>query len=371
MMKTKSFSTSGSFRTLLCLIFLLAAASVVFSVQGNPAEHQASKTDTAGKKLTLFGSEDILNVTLKFDLSTFLKKNLKTGSLDGEIDFILSDTDTIDRKVKIKPRGNYRFKTCGFPPIRLNFKKPVNAYPDTGKIKKIKLVTHCQQGKAYDDFVLREYLVYKLFSVLTDTSFRVRLLRIEYIDTHKERKPINQYGFLIEPLEIMAMRTNSSIVKVTHLTQKNIVPKLMDRVAIFSYMVAQWDWAVPGLHNISVIVPENYAGTGLGVAVPYDFDLTGLVNAPYGFPDEATGLKSNRDRKYTGICRSREEFVRALEEFKNLKESFYSVINDFPLLEQRSKKDITDFLDQFFNQLDNQKDMERLITQFMTSCKPL
>jgi len=120
-----------------------------------------------------------------------------------------------------------------------------------------------------------------------------------------------------------------------------------------------------------VIVAENYAGTGLGVAVPYDFDLTGLVNASYGFPDPATGLQSNRDRKFTGICRSREEFARSLEEYKNLKGAFYSVINDFQLLEQRSKKDITDFLDQFFNQLDNQKNIERLIAQFMSSCKPL
>ena len=219
--------------------------------------------------------------------------------------------------------------------------------------------------------MLREYLVYKLFSVLTDTSFRVRLLRIEYIDTKEERKPVTQYGFFIEPLDILALRTQSSIVNVTHLTQKNIVPSLMDRVAIFSYMVAQWDWAVPGLHNISVIVPKNNAGTGLGVAVPYDFDLTGLVNASYGFPDAATGLQSNRDRRYAGICRSREEFARALDEFKNLKGAFYSVINDFPLLEQRSKKDITGFLDQFFNQLDNQKNIERLIAQFMSSCKPL
>jgi len=371
MKKTKTFSTSGYKRTIICLIFLLIFAPASVFGQDNPIDQQAVKSDTTKKKFRLFGSEDILNVSLQFDVSTFMKKNLKTGSLDGIIAFALSDYDTIDRKVKIKPRGEYRFRTCGFPPIQLTFKKPVDAYSDTGKIKKIKLVTHCQQGKAYDDFVLREYLVYKLFSVLTDTSFRVRLLRIEYIDSHKERKPIKQYGFFIEPLEIMAMRTNSSIVKVTQLTQKNIVPAIMDRVAIFSYMVAQWDWAVPGLHNISVIVPSNYAGTGLGVAVPYDFDLTGLVNASYGFPDAATGLTSNRDRKYTGICRSREEFAGALEEFINLKGAFYSVINDFTLLEQKSKKDITDFLDQFFNQLDNQKDIERLIAQFMTSCKPL
>jgi len=145
----------------------------------------------------------------------------------------------------------------------------------------------------------------------------------------------------------------------------------MDRLAIFFYMVAQWDWAVPGLHNISVIVPLNYSRTGLGVAIPYDFDLTGVVNPNYGSPDEKMGIKSNRDRLFSGICRSKEDFQSALIKFLNKKESFYSVISEFPYLSQRSKKDISDFLDQFFSQLDNQKDLDRLIDQFLSTCKIL
>ena len=371
MNRNKYLLFSGFYRVITTWIFLLIFALSQSFGQNNLSDTIPGVKEKPKKKFILFDSEDPMEVKLHFDLSTFLKKNLKTGSLDGIIEFALSETDTADRKVKIKPRGEYRFKTCAFPPIQLTFKKPVNAYPDTGKIKKIKLVTHCQTGKASDDYVLREYLVYKLFSVLTDTSFRVRLLRIEYIDTHKGRKPVSQFGFFIEPLDILAQRTNSTIVKTNNLTQKNIVPSIMDRLAIFSYMVAQWDWSVPGQHNLSIIVPPDYSTTGLGVAIPYDFDLTGLVNANYGLPDPATGLSSNRDRKFAGICRSKEDFARALEKFRDLKGSFYSVINDFPYLDQRSKKDITVFLDQFFNQLDNQKNIDRLITQFMNSCKPL
>ena len=59
----------------------------------------------------------------------------------------------------------------------------------------------------------------------------------------------------------------------------------MDMIAIFFYMIGQWDWSVPGLHNISVIVPSNYSGKGLGVALPFDFDLTGVVNPNYGLFD--------------------------------------------------------------------------------------
>ena len=142
MKKTKPFSTSGYKRIFICLIVLLVITPASFFGQDKPTDQQAVKSDTLKKKFILFGSDDILNVSLQFDVSTFMKKNLKTGSLDGIIAFALSDNDTIDRKVKIKPRGEYRFRTCGFPPIRLTFKKPVDAWSDTGKIKKIKLVTH-------------------------------------------------------------------------------------------------------------------------------------------------------------------------------------------------------------------------------------
>ncbi len=344
---------------------------LTFSFYPCSGKNGVSEPDSAKSSFALFDSDELLEVALQFDLTTYLKKNLKTGSLDGLLIIKTSETDSIDRKVKIKPRGEYRFRTCGFPPIRLDFKKWIYADPDSGKIKRLKLVTHCQPGNAYDEYVLREFLVYKLFNVFTDTCFRVRLLRINYLDSGKDRKPLVQYGFFIEPINILAARTKSGVTKATNLSQKHIVPCSMDRVAIFNYMIAQWDWAVPGLHNISVIIPRENSGMGLGVAIPFDFDLTGLVNASYGFPDEKMGITSNRDRIFTGICRSREEYKAAIEKFLARKESFYSVVNDFQYLSDRSKKDIKSFLDQFFDQLDNQKDLNRLIELFLNSCKKI
>lgn len=345
-------------------LFLLA-----FSVSTCPGQNDTA--DVSKKKFALFDSEELLDISLQFDLTTFLKKNPKTGYQDGMLMIHVSETDTIDRKVKIKPRGEYRQQTCSFPPIMLNFKKLFPAYSDTGKINKLKLVTHCHPGKISDENILREYLVYKLFNVLTDTSYRVRLLRVKYLDTGKDRKPVIQYGFFIEPLEILALRTNSSVVKATNLNQKHIFPTSMDRVAIFFYMISQWDWSVPGLHNVSVLSPLSHTFQGLGVAIPFDFDLSGVVNPDYGYPDEKMGITSNRDRLFNGICRSSEEYQAALEKFRIKKESFYSVVNDFQYLEQKSKKDIIAFLDQFFEQLDNQREVDKLISHFMTKCKPL
>lgn len=356
------------FLNLLLLVFL--SVLPLFG-QKDTTGIQNLKAKSLKNGFSLFGSDELLEITLRFDLTTFLKKNLKEGSLDADLTFHLSPADSLTRKIKIKNRGNYRFESCDFPPMELNFKKAVHAYPDSGNIKKLKLVTHCKTGSVQSEYVLREYLVYKMFNLLTDTSFRVRLLKVNYIDTQKKRKPIIQYGIFIEPIGVLAERLNSTVLKATNLTQKHIVPEMMDKVSFFNYMVANWDCTVPNQHNVVIIKPMVIDKSGLGIAIPYDFDLTGVVNADYAVTPPEYNLNSIRDRIFLGICRSREVFQDELKYFLSRKNDFYRVINDFPYLNERSKKDITSFLDQFFNQIEKQKDLDRLLDYLLSSCKKL
>jgi hypothetical protein len=356
-----------------CFFLLLISSFLLQPLPGMTGEQVAGKpkSDSLKQKINLFGNDELLEASLSFDLTGFQKKSDKAGSYDGIMTFHPGKADSLSRKVIVKYRGAFRFRTCSFPPIQINFKKPVYAVSDSGKIKKIKLVTHCNTGSASDDYVLREYLVYKLYSVFTDTSFRVRLLRITYYDTGKKRKPVTQFGFFIEPDEILAARTNSTIIKAENLNQTHIVPVVMDRVAIFNYMISNWDWAVPGLHNIAVFKPKIISQGGLGIAIPYDYDLCGLVNADYGTPAPEMGLTSSRDRRFAGICREKQTILNELKSFREKKEELYSVINNFSLLNQRSKKDMTTFLDQFFDQFEKQRDTDYLIDNFLGSCKKL
>jgi hypothetical protein len=308
------------------------------------------KADSQQKNIALFDSDKLLEVTLDLDLKAYLKKNLKIP-IDAVLTFHMSNTDSLVRNITVNSRGNFRSSNCNLPPMQIRFKEKVYAYSDTDRIRKVKLITRCQLTSIYDEYVLREYLVYKLFNVLTDTSFRVRLLKLSIVDTQKEKKPLVQYGFFIEPKEIIARRTNSILIKTAALTQKDIIPSVMDRLAIFNYMVSNYDWSLQGEHNVAVIKPTVPILNTLGIAIPYDFDLTGIVNAEYAVPSEETGLNTIRDRKFMGICRSKEVYEADLRKFLNKKEEFYNVINEFPYLNQRAKKDITNFLDKFFNPL--------------------
>jgi hypothetical protein len=346
---------------ILTLLFSLCVSA--HSLLAQPAKPDSTKS------FRLFEDEKIVEISLRFDLSTYFRTKPKDSYLDANLTINSGQNDSLSRNIKLKTRGIFRNKYCTFAPIELNIKKVNFGYSDLNKISKLKLVPQCNSGKDKEDYVLREYLAYKLFNVMTDTSFRVRLVSINYIDSQKKRKPLHQYGFFIEPLEMVAKRTNTSQVKVLTLNQNSIVPKIMDRVALFNYMIGNYDWSVPGLHNIAVVKSNNPDPYGLGIALPHDFDWTGLVNPTYAVPPEEIGTENVRERIFWGICRSKEIYNKELDQFLSKKDDFYRVINEFPYIDQRVKKDITTYLDGFFNQVAGRRDI--ILYNLINSCKKI
>jgi hypothetical protein len=349
------------------LLSLCFCSPFRLSAQNDTTGVIETKKEMPGQNISLFSSNEILNIFLYMDLGSFLKKTAENDTFEGEIVIIQGATDTIKKKVRLRYRGILRKELCSFPPIEVKFRKSLNC--DSGKIKKLKLVTHCEPGSNTDEYVLREYLVYKLFNALTDTSLKVRLLKVSDIYTKRNKKTIIKYGIFIEPVEMLAKRTNSMIVKSTTLNQNHIIPHIMDRLAIFNYMVANWDWSIPGQHNVKILTPLNTTTGSLGIAVPYDFDLTGIVNAEYAIPPPNVPIENIRQRLFWGLCRSKEVYMEDLREFSDHKEAVYSVINDCPYLSKGSKKDITYFMDGFFDQLEKPRSMDNLLDEFLKTCK--
>jgi hypothetical protein len=337
------------------------------SAQNSTHEAKEKKQNTNKQEISLFGSDDLLDISLYFDLGSFLKKSSQSDSFSGQLTIRPGEKDSVSKQVIIKYRGLLREELCSFPPIEISFEKPL--YSDSTKIKKLKLVTHCDPGGSTDEYVVREYLVYRLFNALTDTSLKVRLLKVNYIDTKKNKKTIVKYGIFIEPVEMLAKRLNCAVLKTMTLNQQHILPATMDKVAIFNYMVANWDWSIPKQHNVKIIKPLSFNAGPLGIAVPFDFDLTGVVNAEYAIPPPSSGIEKTRERIYLGSCRTKEVYIKTLREFLNSKEKIYSIVNDCPQLNKRSKFDITTFLDEFYNQLENPKNLDNLISIFLKNCK--
>ena len=298
----------------------------------------------------LFDSNQLLEATLRFDITRLSRTRQTNDNQEALITYYVPGSDTITRTVRLRARGNFRRNFCDFPPIRLNFRKDELPGDKFHGVDRIKLVTHCKAGNS--DYVLREYLVYRIFNVLTDYSFRVRLMKINYVNTRRPGRPFTEYAFLIEPVEFLTARTRSVEVTIPRLNQKMMKPEHMDRVAIFSYMIGNYDWSVPGLHNLVALTLPLSGDPSLGIVVPYDFDYCGLVNTTYAIPPETLPIKTVRERLYRGICRDEETFKQRLEEFVQKKDDIYNLIDEFPYLGDRHKRDIKNYLGSFFRNIE-------------------
>ena len=166
----------------------------------------------------------------------------------------------------------------------MNFRKKQVVDTEFSGQDKLKLVTHCKNKNSYyEQLVLREFLAYRFLNVMTDTSFRVRLLQINYIDTESANS-MTKVGFPIEDDDDVAERNRLYAIKTGDISYDDIDPKAQNFVNVFQYMIRNTEFSLvraePGefcCHNIDLMS----ATKGVPFTpIPYDFDFSGMVNPP-------------------------------------------------------------------------------------------
>ncbi len=272
-----------------------------------------------------------------------------------------ADTGTI--AVKLRTRGIFRLKRCGFPPIRLDLPaKKVATTPFAGE-HKLKLVTHCQGDRFYERNLLREYALYLVFNAVTDTSFRVRLAHVTYVDSARHDTVI-RYGFLIESDPALAKRIGADQIHADNVWDPITDPSYMTLVAVFQYLIGNTDWSVWKRHNIAIF--QKVAEPRPLLGVPYDYDFSGAVNAPYATPPEQLKIQSVRQRVYRGFCQPDGVLNGALARFRAAKDSIYAAVRAVPDLPERDVRNVLEYFDDFYKVLDNPGAVNR---EFVRSCR--
>ncbi|TAD86412.1 MAG: hypothetical protein EAY75_08480 [Bacteroidetes bacterium] len=299
-----------------------------------------------------FEDDSVVTVAIETDLGNILNGRLKDGTQGAKITMPTTDGAVVTEDILLSLRGNMRRSICTVPPIKLLFKQ--STAPMLSPLKNLKLVNNCKGGLQNDQLLLKEYLVYKMYNLLTPMSFRVRLLHLTYSDSKGKKKPFTNYAFLIEDVDAMAKRsdcieTNRRMVP-TEATQRAQTTLLM----LFEYMIGNTDFSVPANHNVRLIIPK--ADTmQVPYTVPYDFDYSGLVNAPYAIPDPMLPIQTVTERLYRGFARSTEELTEATQLFKDKKEQILALINDCAPLEAYTKREVKNYLQEFFELIESEK----------------
>lgn len=297
---------------------------------------------------SIFDLEEPLDISLKYDITSFIRHKSKGEYLPAKLNIHLNETDSIVKNIRLKARGNFRRGHCFFPPIYLNFKTDPIKTTELEGIRKIKMVTHCSTSKSYQNYILKEYLAYKIFNILSDKSFRVRMLCINYIDTGKKARNYQQRGFLIEPVDLLVKRHNSIEVDGEKVRGINVKNYDIDVVALFNYMIANTDWRAKGGHNMKYIKPLEVLSNKVE-PVPYDFDYAGFVGAHYAIPQEWTSIKSTKEREYVGYCRDKEEdYLKVIDLFVAKEEEIRNTITTFKYLDEKNKAQLIKMIDEFY-----------------------
>ena len=307
---------------------------------------------TLGQASSLFDSDEVLELNLRGDLKTVFKDRGDDPQYHSATLQYKADLNTINIPIKIKTRGHFRkiSSNCKYPPIFLNFKKlsiPKKSIFDGQD--KVKLVTPCQGEK----YVVHEYLVYKLYNLITQRSFKARLVKVIFQDTVKNKSSKPYYGILLEEEKQMAKRNQSSSLEKIGLRPESTQKEDFLKMAIFEYMIGNTDWSVQFQQNIKLITSDS---TSLPIAIPYDFDHAGIVRAPYAKPAPELQLSSTLQRRYRGYCiPEMNQFTEVFETFNRLKDDFYALYDGNPLLSSSYQSKTLKFLDRFYETINDPK----------------
>jgi hypothetical protein len=309
----------------------------------------------------LFASDAPIEVTITGPVRDISRAAEK--STDPQPATLAANGETLP--ITLAARGITRRRNCEFPPLMVDFvDKPADASL-FDKQNRLKLVTHCKPVSGFDDYVLREYAAYKLYSALTPESFKVRLARVRYIDDGKE--VAQRWGFFIEDVDDLAKRIGGKELEVTSVPSSTLNVVDAARYALFQYMIGNLDWDMtngpPGsecCHNSKLIGATLEAREAL-IPVPYDFDYSGLVNAPYATPPEAVPVRSVRTRYYRGLCRHNAAVRTEAAALLAARPALEGALSSIAQLDARDRDNMRKYVAGFFDDIATPAKVDKLL----------
>ena len=267
--------------------------------------------------------------------------------------------------VQLGTRGHFRLmsRNCDFVPLRVEFPRDRTAGTAFDGQTNLKLGTHCRGDRAYDNYTLREYLTYRLFNMVTPLSFRARLGRATYVDATSKKAIGTRYSIFIEHENEVARRFGGRIVELPRIVFNDLDGPTLTRMMLFEYMIGNTDFSIWALHNVRLVQDRARKL----YPVPYDFDLSGFVHAPYASPDPRIGIRSVLDRLYRGPCRTVEEFEAAAAALRAKQADMLALVDSMADLDRDARTEAREYLESFFRSIEKPGAVKK---QFVDGCKP-
>lgn len=329
----------------------------------------ANASEVPADAYPLFDNDDTLNLVIEVPMRTLLGKAKENPVLPGYLRYLDASGKEVSIAIELTTRGRSRLEYCDFPPLSITLNRDQLDSTVFAGQRKLKIGTHCRNGRKYVNYHEQEFGIYKAYNLLTDYSFRVRKLNITYRDSAKKRKDQLHPAFFIESDDEVAARLGMAVIKSPTIKVNQLNAGQTSIYSLFQYLIANTDWAItkgPGTedccHNGKVIGPpgtqENW------VVLPYDFDQAGLINTEYALPAYGLGIRTVRTRLYRGECRHQELLDETIALFNDQHDRIVaSLVPDS--LTGATRKSALAYIQEFFSTIN---DAEKLNKQITSAC---
>ncbi|HRI60287.1 MAG TPA: hypothetical protein PK228_11205 [Saprospiraceae bacterium] len=301
-----------------------------------------------------------LNVSIETDLKQLVNDKAEEVWQPAVFKVLTGDSVALQIDVQVAARGNMRKKNCDFPPVKIRFYKQKPLNDSIADINEIKLVTSCSNTSQNEEWVKREYLLYELYNLLTEHSFRVKPATVRFQNTGKKNNPIEGFSFFIESEDELAARLGGKPVKPRVGSTRSLDSASYDRMCLFEFMIGNTDWSVRARHNIKLIYLKQANSI---IAVPYDFDYSGAVGTNYAVPNGDYPIESVQDRYYLGLCRTTTHYQQIFDFYLSKEAALMNHIEQADYLPANARRQMADYLKGFFKTLHDPRLAKRDILQ--------
>ncbi|NJB85207.1 hypothetical protein GGR26_000952 [Lewinella marina] len=247
---------------------------------------------------------------------------------------------------KIRTRGHMRLEVCYYPSLKVKLDENILTDLGYSPLNELKIVIQCNSKSLGESYLRREKLMYDLHAIVSD--FYHRTVPISLVTPESD----TIQGFLVESEQQLEARYGARIVDHDNVSTRSLDREAYLNMCLFNYFILNTDWSVYNRHNVECILPS---GATSYVPIPYDFDYSGLVGTHYAVPHESMDLLSVHHPKFLGRGITLEEISTVADNFLAHGPELRAAVEAYPELDRRRRKYILDRLDDFLEELADEK----------------
>lgn len=320
----------------------------------------------ASAEEALFANDEVMEISIRGPLRRLARSTPASTGFAGRLE--LENGTTIE--MVFSKYGLSRLEECDLPLLKIE----IDDADARGTLFEghsiVRLVTPCHYDSTYDRFILLEYLAYRSYQVITEPALQTRLVSTRFLDSDRPAFEKKGLSFFIEDIEAAAQRYGMRWLDIEAQQIEKLDLSQLTVIALFQFMVGNTDWSAVAAaggerccHNVAVLGEEDDA---IATLLPFDFDYSGLVNAPYAEPSAQLPIRRVTQRLYRGFCAGNDHLPAAIAIFKHKRPDLEWLFLDDGLPDPKTRARAWKYVESFYDTIN---DPQKVKSRILEDCR--